>query len=83
MKRLGVLLIIVMMFVSLTCQTPTRTSRHRKTDKFYVDTVYDGRGNVVAIKKHIERNEHRDTYYYTIFALTLMTLLIIYSNSKK
>jgi hypothetical protein len=83
MKRLGVLFIIIMMFVGLTCQTPTRTSRQRKVNKFYVDTVYDGKGNVIAIKKHSEKNEHRDTYYYTIFTLALMTLLIIYSNSKR
>ena len=83
MKRLGVLLIFIMLFVMVTCQPPSRVVKGRKHTEMYVDTIFDGKGNIVTIKKHMEKNVHRDTYYYTIFAFVLITGLILYSKSKQ
>jgi hypothetical protein len=67
----------------VTCQPPSRVVKGRKHTEVYVDTIFDGEGNIVTIKKHMEKNVHRDTYYYTIFAFVLITGLILYSKSKQ
>jgi len=81
--RLGILLIFAMIFIMVTCQSPARVIKGKKHTEVYVDTIFDGSGNIVTIKKHTERNEHRETYYYTIFAFVLITGLILYSKSKQ
>ena len=81
-KYLGVFIILVLVFIATMCRPPSKMFRGSNHTEVYTDTIFDGGGNVVTIKKHSEKNERRDTYYYTIFALVLVTAIVIISKSK-
>ena len=80
-KRIAVVMLVLGIFI-FGCST-SRNHRIVKSKETAVDTLFNGKGEVISINKHSEREEHKETYYYTLLAVLIITSLILFSKSKQ
>jgi len=82
-KIIAFILLLLSITIITMCRSPERASNVRKGSEYSIDSIFDGKGNLVGVRKRKEINEHRNTYYYTVFALVLITGLILFSKTKQ
>ena len=80
MKKV-VAIIVILLFV-ITCQPPRKMGRDIKTDRVYIDTIFDANGNVLSIKKHNEKVKHYEMYYYSLMAVSFIMLYLIIKKNN-